>query len=300
MALRLDYFAQETVANLRRNFSLTIASLLTVAVSLALVGAALLLRQGVDNATTRWQGGIEFIVFLQPDVTPDQADAVGRELKANPDVKDVKFVDKQQAYEEFKLLFRNSPELVDTVTPDILPASWRVVPSNTDPNVIEAIGRQFEKKAGVMSVVFAKDTVESVMKVTRLMQIGILGAAVVLLIAACLLIVNTIRTAMLSRRREIEVMKLVGASNWFIRVPFMLEGLVQGLLGAALACVAVRVLNSLVESRVTEGQSLAILQNFSVSASEVNGTLLLLLLVGGLVGAIGSGVAVSSYLDVTP
>jgi cell division transport system permease protein len=298
MALRLDYFAQETVANLRRNFSLTIASLLTVAVSLALVGAALLLRQGVDNATTRWQGGIEFIVFLQPDVTPDQADAVGRELKDNPDVKDVKFVDKQQAYEEFKLLFRNSPELVDTVTPDILPASWRVVPSNTDPNVIEAIGRQFEKKAGVMSVVFAKDTVESVMKVTRLMQIGILGAAVVLLVAACLLIVNTIRTAMLSRRREIEVMKLVGASNWFIRVPFMLEGLVQGLLGAALACVAVRFLNSLVESRVTEGQSLAILQNFSVSASEVNGTLLLLLLVGGLVGAIGSGVAVSSYLDV--
>ena len=298
MALRLDYFAEETVANLRRNFSLTIASSLTVAVSLALVGAALLLRQGVDNATTRWQGGIEFIVFLQPDVSQEQADAVGRELSDNPDVSDVKFVDKQQAYEEFKLLFRNSPELVDTVTPDILPASWRVVPRNTDPNVIEAIGKQFEKKAGVMSVVFAKDTVESVMKVTRLMQIGILGAAVVLLVAAGLLIVNTIRTAMLSRRREIEVMKLVGASNWFIRVPFMLEGLVQGLLGAAGACVAVIVLNNLVESRVTEGQSLAILQNFSVSSSEVTGTLLFLLLVGVLVGTIGSGVAVSSYLDV--
>jgi cell division transport system permease protein len=120
----------------------------------------------------------------------------------------------------------------------------------------------------------------------------------VLLVAACLLIVNTIRTAMLSRRREIEVMKLVGASNWFIRVPFMLEGLVQGLLGAALACVAVRVLNSLVESRVTQGQSLAILQNFSVSTAEVNGTILRLLLVGGLVGMIGSGWAVNRYLDV--
>jgi len=298
MAFRVDYFAQETVANLRRNFSLTIASLLTVGVSLALVGAALLLRQGVDNATTRWQGGIEFIVFLQPDVSQDQADAVGRELKDNPEVKSVKFVDKQQAYDEFKLLFRNSPELVDTVTPDILPASWRVVPSNSDPNVIEAIGKQFEKKPGVMSVVFAKDTVESVMKVTRLLQIGIFGAAIVLLIAACLLIINTIRTAVLSRRREIEVMKLVGASNWFIRVPFMLEGLVQGLIGAGLACVAVWFLNDLVESRVTEGESLAILKNFSVSHSEVNGTILLLLLVGGLVGMIGSGVAVSSYLDV--
>ena len=134
------------------------------------------------------------------------------------------------------------------MTPDILPGLWRVVPSNTDPNVIEAIGDQFERKAGVMSVVFAKDTVESVMKVTRLMQIGILGAAVVLLVAAGLLIVNTIRTAMLRRRREIEVMKLVGASNWFSPVPFMLEGLVQGLLGAAGACVAVIVLNNLVES----------------------------------------------------
>ncbi|HTN78765.1 MAG TPA: permease-like cell division protein FtsX [Acidimicrobiales bacterium] len=298
MAFRVDYFAQETIQNLRRNLSLTIASLLTVGVSLALVGAALLLRQGVDNATTRWQGGIEFIVFLQPDVSQDQADAVGRELRDNPEVKSVKFVDKQQAYDEFKLLFRNSPELVDTVTPDILPASWRVVPSNSDPNVIAAIGKQFEKKPGVMSVVFAKDTVESVMKVTRLMQIGIFGAAVVLLVAACLLIINTIRTAVLSRRQEIEVMKLVGASNWFIRVPFMLEGLIQGLIGAGLACVAVWFLNDLVESRVTEGESLAILKNFSVSHAEVNGTILLLLLVGGLVGFIGSGVAVSSYLDV--
>ena len=209
-----------------------------------------------------------------------------------------KFVDKDQAYEEFRVLFRNSPELVDSVTPDILPASYRVVPSNTDPNVIEAIGRQFERKAGVMSVVFAKDTVESVMKVTRLLQIGILGAAVVLLVAAGLLIVNTIRTAMFARRREIEVMKLVGATNWFIRVPFMLEGLIQGLLGAAGACVAVVVLNNLVESRVTEGQSLAILQNFSVSSAEVNGTLFFLLLVGVLVGTIGSGVAVSRFLDV--
>jgi cell division transport system permease protein len=173
-----------------------------------------------------------------------------------------------------------------------------VVPSNTDPNVIEAIGRQFEAKAGVMSVVFAKDTVESVMKVTRLLQIGILGAAVVLLVAAGLLILNTIRTAMFARRREIEVMKLVGATNWFIRVPFMLEGLIQGLLGAAGACVAVVVLNNLVESRVTEGQSLAILQNFSVSTAEVNGTLFFLLLVGVLVGTIGSGVAVSRFLDV--
>ena len=229
MALRLDYFVQETVANLRRNLSLTIASLLTVAVSLALVGAALLLRQGVDNATTRWQGGIEFIVFLQPDVSQEQADAVGRELKDNPDVKDVKFVDKQQAYDEFKLLFRNSPELVDTVTPDILPASWRVVPSNTDPErdrgdrstVREEGGRHVGRVREGHRRIGDEGHPADADRHPR-------GGQSCCSIAAGLLIVNTIRTAMLSRRREIEVMKLVGASNWFIRVPFIFEGLDPG------------------------------------------------------------------------
>ena len=119
-----------------------------------------------------------------------------------------------------------------------------------------------------------------------------------LLVAACLLILNTIRMAMFARRREIEVMKLVGATNWFIRVPFMLEGLVQGLLGAVVGVRRGDGLNSLVESRVTEGQSLASCRLRRSRRASVNGTLLLLLIVGGLVGAIGSGVAVSRFLDV--
>ena len=235
MALRLDYFAQETVANLRRNFSLTIASLLTVAVSLALVGAALLLRQGVDNATTRWQGGIEFIVFLQPDVTPGPGRRGGPRAQGQPrrqrrqvrrqaaGLRGVQAPLPQLARARRHGDARHPPGLVASGAEQHRPERDRGHRSSNS-----------RRRRASMSVVFAKDTVESVMKVTRLMQIGILGAAVVLLIAACLLIVNTIRTAMLSRRREIEVMKLVGASNWFIRVPFMLEGLVQGLLGAAL------------------------------------------------------------------
>ncbi|MBK9180891.1 MAG: ABC transporter permease [Acidimicrobiales bacterium] len=298
MALRADYVFRETASNLRRNFTLTIASLLTVAVSLSLVGAALLLRQGVQNATLRWQGGIEFIVFLNPEATPEQTEAIGRALEENPEVDEVKYVSQQEAYEEFQVLFRNSPEMVDSVSPEVLPASYRVVPRDADTTVIESVGRQFEQQPGVYSVVFAKDTVESVLKVSRVLQLGILGTAFVLLFAAGLLILNTIRMAMFARRREIEVMKLVGATNWFIRVPFMLEGLVQGLVGAAVACGSVFLLNNLIEARVSDGQSLAILQNFSVSSGEVSATAIFLVVVGVLVGTIGSGIAVSRFLDV--
>src|SRR6516165_3776324 len=105
MAIKLDYVARETGSNLARNFTITLASVMTVAVSLALVGASLMAQQGVDRATKRWQGGIEFIVFLNPDATQDQIAGVGNDLKNNPEVNNVTFVNKDQAYTEFKDLF---------------------------------------------------------------------------------------------------------------------------------------------------------------------------------------------------
>ena len=119
-----------------------------------------------------------------------------------------------------------------------------------------------------------------------------------LLLAAGLLILNTIRMAMFARRREIEVMKLVGATNWFIRVPFMLEGLIQGLVGSGIAIGAVVTLNNFFESRLSNADELVILQGFVVANSEVFGTSLFILVVGALVGTIGSGIAVTRFLDV--
>ena len=148
---------------------------------------------------------------MNPDATPDQADAVGRELEANPDVKDVKFVDKQQAYEEFKLLFRDSPELVDTVTPDILPprAGWcrQHRPERDRSRSVD----NSRTKAGVMTSSSRTTPSSGHEGHPADAASASSGVAVVLLVAACLLIVNTIRTAMFARRREIEVMKLVGA-----------------------------------------------------------------------------------------
>ena len=147
-------------------------------------------------------------------------------------------------------------------------------------------------------VVFAFEAVQTLQQLSRLMSFAILFVAGFLLLASGLLILNTIRMAMFARRREIEVMKLVGATNWFIRIPFMLEGLIQGIIGALIAVGSVVVLNNFFESWLQNTETFAVLQGFVVSGSELLGTSLFILAVGMLVGAIGSGIAVSRFLDV--
>lgn len=298
MAFKVDYFVRETGTNLRRNLTLTLASLITVAVSLALFGVALWLRGAVDNASARWQGGVEFIVFMNPDASQAQIDAVGRKLDDNPQVSSHTFLDKNQAYEDFQTLFPNSPQFTAVLRPEDLPTSYRVVPSTADAAVIDAVGRAFSREPGVYSVQFAKDTIDRLQRLTGFLQVLAFGAAMVLLVAAGMLILNTIRTAMFARRREIEVMKLVGATNWFIRVPFMLEGLVTGLIGGGLAWLGVWGAHRWFEQQLSEGGSLTFLANLSVTTQEIRTVGLTVVLVGVVVGTVGSGIAVSKFLDV--
>src|SRR5918995_1432354 len=122
MALKVDYVLKETGRNLVRNPLLSLATIVVVVVAVALVGGSLLVRQAVGNATERWQGGIEFIVYMNPDATQDQIDAVNRALDGAPQVEEHTYLDKDAAYAEYRELFEeDSPELVDAVTPEALP-----------------------------------------------------------------------------------------------------------------------------------------------------------------------------------
>jgi cell division transport system permease protein len=289
------YALKETVQNLRRNLLLTTASMLTVAVSLSFVGGALLFRSGVDNATKSWEEGVEFEVFMNVDATPEQQAQVERELTEHPDVASVEFFSQQRQYELFRNLFANRPEYIDNVTAANLPTSYRVEPRVADADLIRAIGDRFEDAPGVREVLFAEDTVRDVLNVSRYAQLMLLGLAVFVLFAAALLIFNSIRMAIFSRREEIEVMKLVGATNWFIRVPFMIEGLVQGLLGAGLAFAAVYFGSSAFVDWVANFE---LFNAFLVLTSQKVGTGVLMVGVGAAVGALSAGVAVTRFLDV--
>src|SRR3954452_6525697 len=295
---KIDYVVRETSSNLARNFTITLASIMTVVVSLSLVGASLMLRQGVQNATRRWQGGIEFVVFMKADATQEQIDSVGNDLDNNPEVQSKTFFDQQASYDEFKTMFADQKELVDNVTKDILPSSFRVVPVDKSSETVQTLGDQYSDKPGVLSVVFAEKTIRAVQQLSERFTVGIFFIAAFLLGAAVLLVLNTIRMAMFARRREIEVMKLVGATNWFIRVPFMLEGLVQGVLGAVIPVVALMIFKPFFEQWLPSSEDFPLVSGFVLTTSELIGIYVLLGVTGCVVGAIGAGVAVTRFLDV--
>ena len=299
MALKVDYVVKETGRNLVRNPLLSMATIVVVVVAVALVGGSLLLRQGVSNATSRWQGGIEFIVYMNPDASPEQIDSVSRALDENPQVDTHVYLDKDAAFAEFQELFaEDQPEMVDVITPDVLPTSFRVKPLTPESAVVDGLVQQFGQEPGVFKVVAATDVIRKIQRISNLMSVGIALVAVVLTSAAMLFIGFTIQTAVFSRRREIEVMKLVGATNWFVRVPFMLEGVVQGIVGAVLGILAVFGLDRFLDTVVAGDDGLGILTNFSVASGDVMATSFALFLGSVVITAIASAVAVSFYVRV--
>lgn len=296
MSLSLDYVLRQTASNLWRNRLMTIAAILTVAVSLSLVGAALILQQGVARAAGVWKGGVELIVFMQPQATTGQIDAVASRLGADKQVKSVRYVDQAQSYQEFKSLFSNQQGMIQAVSPKDLPPSFRIVLVSAKD--APRVGATFVHDPGVRKVAYDQAGVAAMLKVTGVVQYVIVGLAGVLLLSAGVLILNTIRVAIFGRRREVAVMKLVGATNWFIRIPFMLEGLVQGLAGALLAALALFAVRAGVESLIARFQIQGVLKAVVVPTQEAMMTQLLVICVGAVVGMGGSALAVRRFLDV--
>ena len=294
MPISLAYIAKETNSNLFRNLLMTVAAMLTVAVSLSLVGATMLLRQGDHRLGLRWKGGVELSIFLKPTVESNQVDAIRRELANMPEVKRVTYVDQEAAFEEFKEII-DTKDYNDVVTAKDLPPSFRVVPTKAE--LIETVGERFKDQPGVEDVVYARDTIKKQLNSIRKRQVVFLAFALVVLGSALVLILNTIQLAIFARRREIAVMKLVGATNWFIRIPFMLEGMVQGLIGATIAFILVYVFRNVIMDLIVDS-ALDPLNTLAARASDAVGTGIFLLFIGAMIGAIGSAIAVRRFLDV--
>jgi cell division transport system permease protein len=297
MAFRVDYIAKETGNNLVRNPSLSIATVLTVAVSLALFGSALLVQRGVQRLDTRFQDGVEFIVWMNPDATQEQIEAVERTLDSSPGVSRARYVTREETFVEFQEFYADSPEVLDAVGPEILPTSFRVVPEIPEAAVVRQLGDEFQTLPGVRNVDYALEQIENLNRLFETLTTAVLAVASVSAVASGLLMYNTIRTALFARRREVEVMKLVGATNWYIRIPFMLEGLFQGLVGAMVSVGAVYGLNRFLRNFFNEG-GLDLFRSFAIDSGQVTSIALILLALGAVMGAVGSGIAVSRYLDV--
>ncbi len=296
MPVSAGYVSREAVTNLWRNRLMTAAAILTVAVSLALVGSALLLKQGASKATVRWQDGVQTIVFVKPNAPVSLTKSMGTQLSQSPYVKTCVFRSQVYDYNEAKTI-EPADEFAATGLSDY-PSSYRCVLN--DPSQATAVYQEFIGKPGVFDVKYPSQQIKTMQSVIRILQWVFLSVAVILLLSASVLILNTIRMAIFARRREVSVMKLVGATNWFIRLPFMAEGLIQGMLGAGVAVLVVLALywGIGLDTPKTAANQGNIIAQMSLGGWEVAGTCVLVVLVGVGVGVVGSAFAVRRFLDV--
>lgn len=290
MALKVGYFVKEASSNLRRNKLMTMAAILTAGVSLLLLGGVLTLGDFVSSITRGLENRVEVSVFLKDTITGAQRNDVRSTLTNLDAVEGVTFVSKQQAFDEFKDLYRDQPALWQNVDPEVLPASFRV--RLEDPKHVDAVRSSLGNNPAVDEIVDQRATVQRLVRFTGLLRTFSVVMIVVLLGAAVLLISNTTQLAIYARRKEIEIMKLVGATNWFVRLPFMLEGVAAGVAGALIALVLLGLGKTVARSQFPAWIPTIALHGVAF------GQVFWLVLLGITVGALGSAVAVRRFLEV--
>jgi cell division transport system permease protein len=246
--MRFRHILSETRAGLRQNLTMTLAVIMTMWVSLSLFGAGLLASQQVNLMKGRWYDKIEISIFLctkdtrgdqcQPgqDATQPQKDAIRATLESNPEVAPdgIYFETKAEAWAEFQRAYQGSP-IQDSLEIDQMQESFRVKLRN--PEEYQGVVSSVVGLKGVQKVQDLHQLLDPFFRALNVMQWSTAGASILLLVASALQIGNTIRLATFARRREIGIMRLVGASNFYITVPFLLEAVISALAGVALACL---------------------------------------------------------------
>ncbi|RZS90052.1 cell division transport system permease protein [Motilibacter rhizosphaerae] len=240
--MRLRVIASDVLLGLRRNFTMTVSVVITTWVALGFFAAGLLFSQQVSTMKGYWYDKVEVSIYLctkddsaagcaQGEVTPAQRDAISAELKAMPEVKAVYFEDRGAAYKRFKAMFKDNP-ISENTDPEALPESFRV--KLVDPEQLDVIQSKFAGSPGIEEVSDSRAVFQKLFDILGRLQAGAFLVAGATVLSAALLISNTIRVAAYNRRRETAIMRLVGASNFYIQLPFLLEAALAGLLGAAL------------------------------------------------------------------
>lgn len=293
--MRTQQVASEALLGLRRNVVMTIAAVLTVSVSMAFVGAALLLRQTVNDMQEYFYTQIEVSVFLTDEVTQAQRDDVAGTLADLPLVQNTLYESKQIAYDRFQEQFQDSPDLLANVTADALPESYRV--KLIDPEQYEVVASAVRDLPGVEQVVDQRRFLDQLFNVLNGLRNFAFYTAILQLVAATLLIANTVRVTAFSRRRETGVMRLVGATRLNIALPFLLEGIIAGAIGALLGTGLLMLGKALLLDRTLE----SVFGNGiipEITYTDIGLFAPWLLLIGVTVSAVASLVTLQRYIRV--
>ncbi|MFD6416507.1 permease-like cell division protein FtsX [Streptomyces sp. NPDC060194] len=305
--MRAQFVLSEIGVGLRRNLTMTIAVVVSVALSLALFGGSLLMREQVDTMKGFWYDKVNVSIFLcnkhdaeidpactKGAVTKEQKDQIERDLKNLPVVDTITFETSDQAYKHYKEDFGDSP-LMGSITPDQMPESFRV--KLKDPEKYQVVTTAFQGRPGVQEVQDQRDTLENLFGLLEGASVAALSLMALMLVVALMLIVNTVRVSAFSRRRETGIMRLVGASGFYIQAPFIMEAAVAGLIGGVVAC-GLMLLGRyfLIDSGLDLGAKLQLIDFIGWDA--VLTKLPLVLAIGLLMPALAAFFALRKYLKV--
>ncbi|MGW4403059.1 permease-like cell division protein FtsX [Nonomuraea sp. NPDC004702] len=302
--MRANFIFSEVWIGLRRNLTMTIAVVITVAVGMAMLGVGLLINTQVSMLKSFWFDKVEISVFLCtkgtaiPEcngkaVTPAQTKALKTRLESLQGVKEVFYEDQSTAYENFKTAYQASPTLVQATRVEDMPQSFRVKlvdPDNYQP-VIDAVKGQ----PGVSQVMDHKQLIGKFFDLLDKLSFYALAVAIVLVLAAALLIGNTVRLSAFNRRRETGIMRLVGASNLYIQLPFVMEGVIAGLIGGVFAAIILIVTKVLLFEEIAGyfGSGMA-----QLGWDAVAQTITLTMAIGVVICVLASFVTLRRYLRV--
>ena len=289
-----EYFIQEVFHSLRRNNWMTFASIGTVAVSLFVLGVFLILVLNMNRLAGMLESQVQISVYLEDHLTDRETRQIGYDIESLQGIDSVTYVDRETAKERLKERLGDQKYLLDALSEDNpLPDAFEV--TVTTPSVVELAAGAIAAMQGVEEAKYGQDVVEHLFDITRLMRIfgfvlmGLLGGATLFIIS------NTIRLTVFARRKEIAIMKYVGATDWFIRWPFLLEGIVLGCIGGFIAAVALRSFYAAMAAKIY-----STLAFFPLMPQYpfMNYVTLAILLAGIVIGAIGSVISLKRFLRV--
>ncbi len=292
MRFNLGFFLREAFKNIRLNLLMSITAITTTFICILVLGIGVLVSSHVEGIIGSVRDDVSVEAFIPPDFTQERVEEIRRSVEGYPEVSSVNFVSEEEALAKFKDTFKDRPKIYESLNPGDLPPSFQLMLE--DPASADEVAQRLQNEGfSEENLSYPQQTINRLNTVTSYMIWGLYGATALFLISSVLLISNAIRLSIFARRNEIEVMKLVGASDSFVRTPFVFEGMVQGLIGAGLAALTVLWLDFLFVDWARD-----VLPFVPISGQAVNRLLVLLLLVGAgvLIGVIGSFLSVTRFL----
>jgi cell division transport system permease protein len=290
------YFISTTLKGMKSNLYLNTVTIITIAFAFCILNIFFIISTNLNTALGEWKGKIRIIAYLQDGLAESDIISIENKIKMSNGIKSVKYYSKQQALNQFRDELKGQADILNGVSADILPAYFLIsVNENVlNNNSLESIANEIKAIKGINDVQYGAQIAQKVSGLLILVKMLGLGIGGFMLFAIFIIVSNTIRISIFSRKDEIEIMKLVGATNAFIEIPFILEGMIQVLTGTILSILLLYIVYKLFLFKLHSNLG-SLLINMNISFLSTN-SILILLLTGGLLGLAGAIISTGKFI----